>query len=442
MNKKAFTLIELLAVIVILAIIMAIAIPKIMNVIENSKKDTLVSGTKIIAKAIQADSISTGKQYYKLTSTGILYRCNDGQTCEDTTQVKYKGELISFSGDSVIFVKNDDGSVELSSGTICEKSKKYCFEGTEGNPISLKTVNISSIISGSSVTTTTSGTTTTTSTTTTTGSNIIASGDISNAGNGSVLYELNTSGVLTVTGTGVTKSSDSDADPWNRVSAKIIKELIYDDLDIENINSYNEVFGLTTDELINFATAYFAYIYASPETMIENFVDWFYTEYGFYPGFVTGDYVTRSVAVSDYQFLFSVLFGEENANMAFNYTKTNSLVIDSGITEIGIDCFKTLGINNLVISSTVSKIDDGAFGNNFLESVTLPNSVSLVKWYAFGNNHLTSIEIHSGILTLDNDSFCGNPNLVNPTFFPETTQSGSYDDPNLLGGGCKGAWDY
>jgi len=232
MNKKAFTLIELLAVIVILAIIMAIAIPKIMNVIDNSKKDTLVSGTKIIAKAIQADSISTGKQYYKLTSTGILYRCNDGQTCEDTTQVKYKGELISFSGDSVIFVKNDDGSVELSSGTICEKSKKYCFEGTEGNPISLKTVNADSILTGSSITTTTASTTTTT---TTTGSNIIASGDISNAGNGSVLYELNTSGVLTVTGTGVTKSS-SDADPWNRVSAKIIKELIYDDLDIENIN--------------------------------------------------------------------------------------------------------------------------------------------------------------------------------------------------------------
>ena len=39
MNKnKGFTLIELLAVIVILAILMVIAVPKILNVIENSRK--------------------------------------------------------------------------------------------------------------------------------------------------------------------------------------------------------------------------------------------------------------------------------------------------------------------------------------------------------------------------------------------------------------------
>ena len=36
-NKKGFTLIELLAVIVILSIIMIIAVPKILDVIENSK---------------------------------------------------------------------------------------------------------------------------------------------------------------------------------------------------------------------------------------------------------------------------------------------------------------------------------------------------------------------------------------------------------------------
>ena len=42
-NEKGFTLIELLAVIVILGVVMAIAIPSMNKVIDNSKKDTLVS---------------------------------------------------------------------------------------------------------------------------------------------------------------------------------------------------------------------------------------------------------------------------------------------------------------------------------------------------------------------------------------------------------------
>ena len=42
MNKKAFTLIELLAVIVILGVILMIAIPKVSQYINRSKKDSFV----------------------------------------------------------------------------------------------------------------------------------------------------------------------------------------------------------------------------------------------------------------------------------------------------------------------------------------------------------------------------------------------------------------
>jgi prepilin-type N-terminal cleavage/methylation domain-containing protein len=48
-KKNAFTLVELLAVIVILAIILVIAVPKVMNVIEDAKKATLESTAKMIA---------------------------------------------------------------------------------------------------------------------------------------------------------------------------------------------------------------------------------------------------------------------------------------------------------------------------------------------------------------------------------------------------------
>ena len=48
-SKQGFTLVELLAVIVILAIILVIAVPKVMSVIEDSKKATLESTAKMIA---------------------------------------------------------------------------------------------------------------------------------------------------------------------------------------------------------------------------------------------------------------------------------------------------------------------------------------------------------------------------------------------------------
>lgn len=52
-NKKGFTLVELLAVIVILAIILAIAVPSITSVTNNARKDSLSASIKLIIKGIQ-----------------------------------------------------------------------------------------------------------------------------------------------------------------------------------------------------------------------------------------------------------------------------------------------------------------------------------------------------------------------------------------------------
>ena len=51
MNKKAFTLIELLAVIVILGILATIAVPTIVGVINNSKESTLDEQKNVIENA-------------------------------------------------------------------------------------------------------------------------------------------------------------------------------------------------------------------------------------------------------------------------------------------------------------------------------------------------------------------------------------------------------
>ena len=52
-NRKGFTLVELLAVIVIMGILMMVAIPSVTRTIENSRKDTFVDIAKSYGNAVR-----------------------------------------------------------------------------------------------------------------------------------------------------------------------------------------------------------------------------------------------------------------------------------------------------------------------------------------------------------------------------------------------------
>jgi type IV pilus assembly protein PilA len=56
-NKKGFTLVELLAVIVILAIILAIAVPSISGMITNAKKSAFEDDVKMIITGIEYQTL-------------------------------------------------------------------------------------------------------------------------------------------------------------------------------------------------------------------------------------------------------------------------------------------------------------------------------------------------------------------------------------------------
>ena len=49
MNRKGFTLIEILAVIIILGVIMTIAVPNVLSMIDRNKKDTFIEHAKMMA---------------------------------------------------------------------------------------------------------------------------------------------------------------------------------------------------------------------------------------------------------------------------------------------------------------------------------------------------------------------------------------------------------
>ena len=73
-NKKGFTLVELLAVIVVLAIIALITIPVTLNIIENARKGAFEDGLYIVKFKSKLDINSIGKEEYNLKGhESIIY---------------------------------------------------------------------------------------------------------------------------------------------------------------------------------------------------------------------------------------------------------------------------------------------------------------------------------------------------------------------------------
>ena len=86
-NKKGFTLVELLAVIVVLAIILVIAVPRILETIKQSKIGAIQSSTKLIAKTAeqkQLENESIGNTN-TISCTGVAeYNTEDYGSCNIT----------------------------------------------------------------------------------------------------------------------------------------------------------------------------------------------------------------------------------------------------------------------------------------------------------------------------------------------------------------------
>ncbi len=138
-KEKGFTLIELLAVIVILAILMVIAVPKILNVIENSKKSAAESSIKLVKDAIKTQVTSGSIMDTNFTSdeSGCYTFNFDDQTSGNAKELQLKNkENITgtikycngkFSDDTLVFngveIKEENKKVVCKKATTLHKEK-------------------------------------------------------------------------------------------------------------------------------------------------------------------------------------------------------------------------------------------------------------------------------------------------------------------------------
>ncbi|PIC67871.1 Tfp assembly type protein [Sporosarcina sp. P21c] len=124
LNQKGLTLVELLAVIVILGIIAAIAVPAIGNIIENTKYNAVKSDAlnalsaanlyyaeEPVAKTITVEKLVEGgylDNNGKLTKGVAVNKATDNKLSIDGTSEKYAGEkIVTFNAATVETINSD-----------------------------------------------------------------------------------------------------------------------------------------------------------------------------------------------------------------------------------------------------------------------------------------------------------------------------------------------
>ena len=139
-KKKGFTLVELLAVIVILAVILIIAMPKISDVIKNSKESSLETTAKLIAS--QAEKKYTENQVLDNSST---IKCSDVakisdadyESCNITFDDKGNAKVSivgkgKFAGLQVVDGTKDSAKVSVKEDVVETAAKYFSYEEVEG----------------------------------------------------------------------------------------------------------------------------------------------------------------------------------------------------------------------------------------------------------------------------------------------------------------------
>ena len=397
-KKNAFTLIELLAVIVILAVILVISIPRILDVIDESKLDSFKSTAQLIADSAE-------KKYV----TNKLNNIDEEITCDKVAKISSKDYEYCFvkidnEGKATVTIEGKGKfkdlaicngtktSVELSD--TCSSDAKYFAYALIPDLIiedkeKCKKYGISKGLSEN---------------------------DTLTLCNGGSVSGINLQ--IAILG-GKIPSTDYEEAGLNVKEGKtflITKYINNDILDVVIPSDINgkKVVAIGNDAFRNLGLT---------NIVIPNSI----TNIGisaFRQNKLTSVTIPDSVtSIGDYAFknnqLTSVTIPDSVTSIgdyAFKNNQLTSVTIPDSVTSIGDSAFENNQLTSVTIPDSVTSIGDYAFKNNQLTSVTIPNSVTSIGEMAFYKNHLTSVTIPNSVTSIGTNAFrkdnSSNPNLT------------------------------
>ena len=397
-KKKGFTLVELLAVIVILAVILIISMPKISDVIKNSKEASLETTAKLIAS--QAEKKYTENQILDGSST---IKCSDVAKINDAD---YESCNITF---------DDKGNAKVS---IVGKGK---FEGMAVCNANKNSASISSDCS--------------------TNANYFSYVGIPVVTN--VIVEdankcksyIQTKGFTEEQATTLcTGNALSDGYTLQDVVSSEIPSSDYETAGLkvetkDGISITGYQIGLNVEvEDANKCKTYFMNLGGATEDQVATLCNGGSITVNGETGSLKTIVMVGDIPSSDYE-VAGLNVTYENGDVVIP-----SQIDGKTVIEIGNNAFYNddkgvgLGITSVVIPNSVTSIGTNAFKMNKLTNVTIPSSVTWIRRNAFASNQITSIAFPDTPITLDCRVFEDNPIM----------EDGSYSLPSNVTVKCAG----
>ena len=121
----------------------------------------------------------------------------------------------------------------------------------------------------------------------------------------------------------------------------------------------------------------------------------------------------------------------------FEYNNLTSVTIPDSVTSIGSYAFFKNQLTSITIPSSVTSIENGAFEYNNLTSVTIPNSVTSIGSDAFSHNQLTSATIPNSVTSIGLSAFNNNQLPDEDAFIYKRNNDGSIDNTTIISYGGK-----
>lgn len=153
-NSKGFTLVELLAVIVIMGILMMVAIPSVTRIIENSRKDNFINTAQSYNKSVKelwtggslkCKTNSGGTTISSNASSGTYYVKISSDTKDNAPKLLEKGgksawgdkdmkgyvQVVVNESKGMVGDVSGDGLINTNDGKVCLQIKEGIKEATE-----------------------------------------------------------------------------------------------------------------------------------------------------------------------------------------------------------------------------------------------------------------------------------------------------------------------